>query len=387
MSASFGATPWYIDAGNVSLAHRPRLYWTEWELVAEEDATLDFFPSGRARITLKAHVEPAKYLHEGWSMVDQGLLPTFTTSRPRSAPGYKPAGLRQCCPDDVKRWTQDSFRFPPYQYQARHCLSNKHGAMRIPDVEEREVIMGFPKGYTAQCMPKSKHGSQAYQDCRLTLVGNSWNVTIIAWLLSRLGARLGLNPNLRVQDLVERTAPGSETDFQTYLQRPMMGSCRRVGHLANELKLVRKLCTLISIKGDDLLIQPSTDDQVKYQRLRASIPSKLWKWRTICGWTWSQQAEHINVLELRAVLTALRWRIERKGITHSKFVHLVDSLVCLHALSRGRSSSRKLKRTLLRINSLLLATNSHVLWAYVNTKDNPANAPSRRPRKRKWSNA
>ncbi|CAL1141087.1 unnamed protein product, partial [Cladocopium goreaui] len=242
MSASFGATPWYIDAGNVSLAHRPRLYWTEWELVAEEDATLDVLPSG-------------------------------------------------------------------------------------------------------------------------------------------------LNPNLRVQDLVERTAPGSETDFQTYLQRPMMGSCRRVGHLANELKLVRKLCTLISIKGDDLLIQPSTDDQVKYQRLRASIPSKLWKWRTICGWTWSQQAEHINVLELRAVLTALRWRIERKGITHSKFVHLVDSLVCLHALSRGRSSSRKLKRTLLRINSLLLATNSHVLWAYVNTKDNPADAPSRRPRKRKWSNA
>ena len=166
-----------------------------------------------------------------------------------------------------------------------------------------------------------------------------------------------------------------------------MGHGGRIPGPSNEVRLVRKLCTLVSIKGDDLLLQSTSEDQVRYQRLRASLPAKLWKWRTICGWKWSQQTEHINVLELRAVLTALKWRIERKGVLHSKFVHLVDSLVCLHSLSRGRSSSRKLKRTLLRINSLLLATNSHVVWAYVHTKDNPADAPSRLPRKRKWSNA
>lgn len=79
--------------------------------------------------------------------------------------------------------------------------------------------------------------------------------------------------------------------------------------------------------------------------------------------------------------------VEKQKKLHTKFVHLVDSLVCLHALSRGRSSSKKLKRTLLRANALLLATKSHVVWAYVHTKQNPADAPSRRPRKRKWSNA
>jgi hypothetical protein len=155
----------------------------------------------------------------------------------------------------------------------------------------------------------------------------------------------------------------------------------------NEEKLVTKLLTLVGVKGEDLMLQASSEDQVKYHRLRASVPAKLWKWRTITGWKWRDQNEHINVLEMRAVFTALRWRIEKQQVLKSKFVHLLDSLVCLHALSRGRSSSRKLKRSLLRINALLLATNCHPVWAYVHTKENPADAPSRGAGKRKWCNA
>lgn len=32
MSSSFGTEPWHIDAAGVSLAHRQRLYWVDWEL-------------------------------------------------------------------------------------------------------------------------------------------------------------------------------------------------------------------------------------------------------------------------------------------------------------------------------------------------------------------
>ena len=127
-----------------------------------------------------------------------------------------------------------------------------------------------------------------------------------------------------------------------------------------------------------------TSDPLRYHRLRASIPANLWKWRTICGWSWSGQREHINSLELRAVYTTLRWRIGKKGWLQNRFVHLVDSLVCLHSLARGRSSSRKLRRTLMKINALLLASGSQAHWAYVHTSQNPADAPSRRPVKRKW---
>lgn len=387
MSDEFGCKPWFIDAGDVSLAHRPRLYWIEWELVEDEDVKFETLSSGRSKVKLIGEVEAKHFLTPGWKRVESNLLPTFTTSRPKSTPGYKPAGIKQCTPAALQMWENDAFRFPPYQYMPQHCLQNKQGRLRVPNIEEREVIMGFPKGFTTQCMVKSKHGTVEHQDCRLSLLGNSWNVTVVAWLLSQLGKRLGLNSHLSVQEIISRTSPGCTTDFQSFLQRPLMSAERSPIQLGNEAVLVRKLCTLVSVKGDDLMLKASTEDQVRYQRLRASIPAKLWRWRTVCGWQWTGTAEHINVLELRAVLTALKWRIESQKMTRSKFVHLVDSLVCLHCLSRGRSSSRKLRRTMLRINSLLLATGCHVVWAYVHTKDNPADAPSRRPRKRKWAHA
>ena len=387
MSQGIGNSPWFIDASCVSLAHRPRLYWVDRELLEGDDVTFEELPSSRRKVCMRATLDVDRYLTPGWKRMADGPLPTFTTARPRESPGYKPAGLKQCSPDVLQRWAADAFRYPPYQYCPQHCLTNKEGQLRLPNVEEREVILGFPRGFTVQCMGKAKQGSQEHVDRRMTLLGNSWSVPVVAWLLGQLGCVLGLNPALSVQDIVERTAPGCTKDFQTFLQRPPMTAKRSKVVLGNELRLVRKLCSLISVKGDDLLLQGSSEDQVRYQRLRAAIPAKLWRWRTVCGWRWSGNPEHINVLEMRAVLTALRWRLERQNLTHCKFVHLVDSMVVLHSLSRGRSSSRKLKRTLLRINSLLLATQSHVVWAYVHTKDNPADAPSRRPRKRKWVHA
>ena len=53
--------------------------------------------------------------------------------------------------------------------------------------------MGFPVGYTSGCMPKSLRGTQDWKDCRLTLVGGSWAVPVVAWLLSQLLGPLGLS--------------------------------------------------------------------------------------------------------------------------------------------------------------------------------------------------
>lgn len=387
MSEDFGDIPWLIDSKGVSLARRPRLYWVDWELIGGDGSTMESNNQGDRMVLLEASVKQEHFLLPGWQKNSAEPLPTFTTSRPREVPGYKPAGLQQCTVDDKDRWVQDKFRFPPYQYRACHCLVNRQGALRLPSAEEREVIMGFPRNYTVMCMGKQFQGSTAHTDCRLSLIGNSWNVTVVSWILSQLGSLLGLNPPLSVQQVVDRTSPGCCKDFQTFLQRPLMRPGRKlVGH-SNELKVVSKLLTLVSMKGEDLLLQASSEDQVKYHRLRASVPANLWRWKTITGWKWKDGSEHINVLEMRAVLTSLRWRIEKQKITKSKFVHMLDSLVCLHSLSRGRSSSRKLKRSLLRINALLLASHCHPVWTYVHTKDNPADAPSRRPRKRKWGHA
>ena len=45
---------------------------------------------------------------------------------------------------------------PPCQYKDIHCLVHRTGVMRVPDVSERELMMGFPLRYTANCSPKSE---------------------------------------------------------------------------------------------------------------------------------------------------------------------------------------------------------------------------------------
>ena len=391
MSADVEIQPWAIDAVGLSLARRPRLYWLTWELLEGEGVLVhpprtDSF-SDFGAVDLQAEVNPKEFLTKGWVKASEEPFPTFTTSRPRSSPGPRPAGLKHCDVEERQRWEGDSFRFPPYQYKQDFLVKNSDGSVRMPNIQEKEAIMGFPLNYTASCMGKSEHKKESYLDCRLSLIGNSWNVTVVVWLLNQLLHPLGLCPPLRPQDCVNRTKPGQGRLLESCLLRPPF-SGHRPFKLAkgagNSLQLVRKLTGLVSIKGEDILLTAPTEIQVKHHRLRSSVPSKLWKWRTICGWRWTGSPEHINVLELRAAMTAIKWRLEKCREYQVKFVHLIDSQVVLHALSRGRSSSRKLRRTLLRVNSLLLATGSVGVWAYVHTSDNPADRPSRRPVKRRW---
>ena len=56
----------------------------------------------------------------------------------------------------------DSHRFPPYQYLPRHCLTNRAGVLRIPNIAEREYMMGLPVGYTQMCLPKGQRKSAEY---------------------------------------------------------------------------------------------------------------------------------------------------------------------------------------------------------------------------------
>lgn len=163
-----------------------------------------------------------------------------------------------------------------------------------------------------------------------------------------------------------------------------MSRATKVRQGGNALALVKKLLNLVSIKGDDILLSSQTEDNLRYHRLRASLPARLWVWKTVCSWQWKGSKEHINVLELRAALCALRWRIVKCGVNNHRLVHMLDSLVCLHSLTRGRTSSRKLRRTLAKINALLLMSKNIGVWAYVHTSENPADAPSRVLKKRKW---
>ena len=382
MTSHMETTPLMVDAGDLGICRRPRLYWISWELPATPYATLTSFGEGDAAyVTIKLHhtVDHSKFLKPGWDFNGCEALPTFTTSRPRAAPGNRPAGLWQCQSWERDRWEADKFRFPPYVYRDQHCLSNSSGELRLPSIAEKEVAMGFPLDYTAPCMPKGQQSGESYMDARHTLVGNSWHVPVVAWLLQGLFYPLGLTPCKDLVDVVNGASPGTSSNLQGFLRRPPMQRMVVPVDSAGEDTLSSKLMTFVSIKGEDLMLQAPTENAIKYHRLRTSVPARLWRWKTVCGWQWAREGSHINALELQAVLTCLHWRLERKRHQQCRFLHLTDSLVTLHCLSRGRSSSRKLRPILARINALLLAGDVHPIWVYVNTKQNPADRPSRRP--------
>lgn len=307
----------------------------------------------QGEVILEATLDKKTYVEHGWEPPAAGL-PIFTTSRPSSTPHRRPAGLEHCQQHEVDRWVSDQHRCPPNQYKDENCMKSSRGVFRTPSIAEREAILGFPVGFTRQCLSKVQQNSTDHMDCRLTLLGNSWSVPVITWLLSSLLHRLGFMDAISIQEIVTKLAPGQAPTLQGLLLRPAMNWSTSTQHCSEVL--VRKLCGLVSLKGEDILLQHQTDVPVKYHRLRMSLPSKLWRWKTVSGWKWSDTSEHINVLELRAVLTAVRWRVERLKQTDMRCLHLVDSLVVLQALSRGRSSSRKMRRTLMRLNAYLLVS-------------------------------
>ena len=386
MSEDLDLLPYKVDSAGISLARRPRLYWMTWEVLPEDG--LEIIPSEGLGwyclrdIALTGQVEQRDYLQPGWFLPPGHRLATFTTSRPSERPGRRPAGLHTCDAGTLQRWRDDDHRYPPYQYKPEYCVHHTIKACRVPTILEREVILGFPGHYTEQCVTKGERNSTWAMDIRKTLLGNSWSVPVVACLLKQIFEWLGIIPKSSIQELLDRAAPGGGATLQMVLQRPPVH--RESKHVHEENGLARRLTGLVSIKGEDLLLQATSEQLVKYQRLRSSIPSRLWKWKEVAGWAWKSPGDHINQLELRAVLTTVKYWIQKRKLHGCKLLHLTDSLVVLHSLSRGRSSSRRLRRTLMRINSLLLLANLHPVWAYVHTSQNPADRPSRRVRQRKW---
>ena len=75
MSAAYGDGLWKIDAGGVSLAHRPRLYWASWVVRAREGVSVTPGSEGHClgEIQLTALVNEKEF-------VKDTPLPTFTTA-------------------------------------------------------------------------------------------------------------------------------------------------------------------------------------------------------------------------------------------------------------------------------------------------------------------
>ena len=100
-------------------------------------------------------------------------------------------------------------------------------------------------------------------------------------------------------------------------------------------------------------------------------------WQVIVASKWAYP-DHINVLEVRAAATAVRWAIKHREALGSRLRLFSDSLVAVGALSKGRSSSPTLLRRLRSVSAWLLASGMRLLLSWIPSELNPADEPSRR---------
>jgi ribonuclease HI len=99
-------------------------------------------------------------------------------------------------------------------------------------------------------------------------------------------------------------------------------------------------------------------------------------WRTIVSSRW-RRPEHINVLELRALTTAVRWVLSFRQAVNCRLLVLCDSQVVVGAVTKGRSSSQLLLRRLRYLAAMALASGLRLTVRWVASADNPADGPSR----------
>ena len=104
----------------------------------------------------------------------------------------------------------------------------------------------------------------------------------------------------------------------------------------------------------------------------------MWEWRACLSAPWTHLGEHINILEARAYMATLRWRLRKADNMHARFLHLLDSAVVLAVMSRGRARSRRLRPIVQRTAAVVLAGFVWPVLVYVRSHLNPADAPSRR---------
>jgi hypothetical protein len=100
------------------------------------------------------------------------------------------------------------------------------------------------------------------------------------------------------------------------------------------------------------------------------------RWSTIVSKPW-QLVEHINVLELRAVISAIRWSLSYPSSIGCRIMMFSDSSVAVGAISKGRSSSPQLLSRLRLLASLLLSSGLRLTILWIPSHLNPADEPSR----------
>ncbi len=381
ISRMFGVRPYKVQCSQAVPLSRPRFCWTDVVLPKLEGVLEEDKGPYIELIAEAPYPEVSSWISRGATWPYEGadvIFPTCMKAIRRSHPPPAPAGLNRADQDCIDRWRADCSRYPLYQYKEEYVIWTADGKWRLLNSEEREILRGYGASHTAVCWSASdiKANPTRYEDVRCSLLGDSFSIfsfVIFAW-----GALASYLPKLSYSYLVNRMglAPGfvSPIGCRSQLTRKLS-----YGFAEGGAKDIQDLtgCFLARTNhtGSDVRIVTGKIMNPKAFP-RQSVAAGWFNWQGVfqCKWT---RKDHINSLEMRAILLSLRHRIQHLHEREVRFAHLTDSYVSMSVISKGRSSSQMLTQVLKRINSYLLGFNLYLILLHVESTDNPTDEASR----------
>lgn len=407
-----GFLPYFMEAAQLGRCRRPRLYWLSGvDIIPGDDMKV------LQRVIMRGHEYHVKevrvdterpplewFLEKGASKMKgpEDPFATFTRPIPRQSPPDSPAGLDQASERAKKRWQGDSFRLQVYQYEERNLVVDKNGPRR-PLPEEQLRMMGF-------CSNHLTAKNRLSNDLKGQMIGNSFSAISVARLLVGLVATPEQCKNKDVTLLlwqvwqqkeqkarqedkpwkirfssVAAGAPGAVSLVHEILPSPVAPLRSLIdpqGWLTDE----EALSYLLARNGTHRNAEIRVDLGMPYavgELCRQSVDPTHWVWKVLLSYAWKEKGQHINVLELVAVLDLLRRQARDPKFHSLKMLTLVDNQVALSCISKGRSSARALQGPLRRISAVSLAAHFRLCLAWVKSKWNPADGPSRWAKKKR----
>ena len=154
------------------------------------------------------------------------------------------------------------------------------------------------------------------EDPRQSLIGNSFAIPVVCWLLTNWMYERGISDRIVPVEFGVNICilPLPWSSLDKFVPRQSVPS-------PHEFEIVRKYLRLAEAGSDIRLgINPPFRPR---SWPRSALQSMCWNWRVSQSYKWTH-LDHINVLELRALVQCLQWRMRRTGSNSVRFLHLCD---------------------------------------------------------------
>ena len=380
ISLELGVEPLALCPSDMLPYNRPRLAWVSTPMLEHDGITLEQL-DGYTRVHMSGEgVADEQWLEPGWHRYDSNVpLATFMKAIPRWGPPVRPAGLARCDSDSIWRWESDQYRFPPYQYKLANLLQSPDGSVRYLNSSERELLLGFGYQHThfAMSASEAKGHPTAFEDKKLSLCGDSFSMLSFGWIISQL-CRCWARPRSPTEILRRMgLAPGAglAPDFEAPIQRDLCYGPDSL-HSYTTTELCAQISRHVNHTGSDISLAMGTPFSPKLAN-HVTLRADWWTWKILFSTRWKFPS-HINFLEMKMILQAIRWRARFASSCNVRWLHLSDSMVCNFILSKGRTSSKLLQPLTREIAAHLLALNANQLQGHVDSSENPTDAASRK---------